>query len=159
MSVYVAEIVGCMILSLLGSGVVANCTLKRSKGEAGGWIVIATGWGLAVAIAVYSVGRISGGHINPAVTVGLASIGAFPWALVPGYIAAQLLGCFLGAILVWLVYLPHWQEANDPGTTLGIFSTVPAIRNLPSNFLTELIGTATLVFCVLAIAANGRGTA
>lgn len=156
MDIYVAEFVGTMLLIILGDGVVANVCLKRSKGEASGWIVIATGWGLGVAMAVYCVGRISGAHINPAVTVGLASIGAFSWAQVPGYLVAQVLGAFAGAVVVWLTYLPHWEITKDPATKLGIFSTIPAIRNRPANFLTEVIGTAVLLYGLLAIGDNAQ---
>jgi len=152
----VAEFIGTLLLILLGNGVVANVALSKSKGENGGWIVIAAGWGFAVAIAIYAVGRISGAHINPAITVSLASIGAFPWIGVPGYILAQMLGAMAGASLVWLTYLPHWRETEDPETKLGVFCTAPAIRSTPSNFLCEAIGTATLVFGVLAIAANAQ---
>ncbi|MDQ3911642.1 MAG: aquaporin family protein, partial [Actinomycetota bacterium] len=103
MQAYVAEFVGTLILILLGDGVVAGVLLRKSKAENSGWIVITFGWGMAVAIAVYAVFTISGAHINPAVTVGLASIGVLPWAMVPGYIIAQLLGAFVGAVLVWIV--------------------------------------------------------
>ena len=106
MKPYLAEFLGTMILVLLGDGVVANALLARSKGENAGWIVITTGWGVAVAIAVYSVGRISGAHLNPAVTLALAAIGSFSWTAVPGYLVAQIAGAFAGAVLVWLVYLP-----------------------------------------------------
>ncbi|PYV15973.1 MAG: aquaporin [Acidobacteria bacterium] len=156
MSIYLAELVGTMILVILGDGVVANVVLDKSKGQNSGWIVITTGWAMAVAIAIYSVGRISGAHINPAVTIALASIGAFPWAQVPGYIAAQLAGAFLGAAAVWLVYLPHWAETHDAGAKLAVFATGPAIRRPASNFATEVIGTVVLVFGVLAIAANAQ---
>lgn len=145
-----------MVLVLLGDGVVANVLLKRSKGENAGWIVIATGWGLAVAMAVYAVGRISGAHINPAVSVGLASIGAFPWALVPGYVLAQLAGAFVGAALVWIAYRPHWRATEDSAKKLAVFCTSPAIRNHSANFVTETIGTAMLVFGVLAIGDNAQ---
>ena len=151
MEVYIAEFVGTLILILLGDGVVANVLLRNSKGEHSGWIVITLGWGMAVAIAVYAVGAISGAHINPAVTIGLASIGAHPWALVPGYIVAQLLGAFVGAVLVWLTYYDHWKETDDPTLKLGVFSTIPQIRNTVPNFITEVIGTAMLLFGVLAI--------
>src|SRR3954468_9011885 len=104
-----AELIGTMILILLGDGVVANVLLERSKGQNSGWIVVTMGWAAAVTIAVYVVGRISGAHLNPAVTIGLAAIGSFPWAHVPGYIAAQMVGAILGAGLVWLMYLPHWR--------------------------------------------------
>lgn len=154
MEIYLAEFVGTMILIILGDGVVANVCLKRSKGESSGWIVIATGWGLAVAMAVYCVGRISGAHINPAVTVGLASIGAFSWVQVPGYVIAQLLGAFAGAVIVWLAYLPHWELTEDPDAKLGIFSTIPAVRNRPANFLTEVVGSAVLLYGLLAIGDN-----
>jgi glycerol uptake facilitator protein len=156
MQSYLAEFFGTMILVLLGDGVVANTLLARSKGENGGWIVITTGWGVAVAIAVYAVGRISGAHINPAVTVALAAIGSFSWSEVPGYIAAQLAGGFVGGVLVWLVYLPHWRPTADPGVKLGVFCTGPAIRQTGPNFVTEAIGTAVLLFGILAIAANAE---
>ncbi len=157
MSVYLAEMIGTMILVILGDGAVANVVLKKSKAQDSGWIVVTTGWGLAVALAIYAVGRVSGAHINPAVTLGLASVGAFPWSQVPGYVAAQVVGAFLGAVVVWLTYLPHWEETKDPAAKLGIFSTIPAIRDTRGNFLAELIGTAILVFCVLAIGANAQG--
>src|ERR1051325_7301261 len=115
MSPFLAELVGTMILILLGDGVVANVLLNKSKGQNSGWIVITAGWGLGVAVAVYAVNSISGAHLNPAVTVGLAVIGKFPWANVFPYIAAQMLGAFLGAVLVWLAYLPHWRVTEDQG--------------------------------------------
>ncbi len=151
MNVYLAEVIGTMILILLGDGVVANVVLNRSKGQNSGWIVITTGWGLAVAMAVYAVGWASGAHINPAVTVGLAVIGKFPWAQVPGYIVAQVIGAFIGAVLVWLAYYPHWAETEDPALKLAVFSTGPAIRNYPLNFITEVIGTFMLLLGVLFI--------
>ena len=156
MQAYLAEFIGTMILILLGDGVVANVLLRNSKGENSGWIVITFGWAMAVAIAVYAVGSISGAHINPAVTIGLASIGAFEWAQVPGYIIAQLLGAFTGAVLVWLAYLPHWAETEDAGLKLGVFSTAPAIRSTAANIITEIIGTAMLVFGVLGIVNNAN---
>ena len=151
-----AEAIGTMILLMLGNGVVANVVLTRSKGANSGWIVITTGWGVAVAIAVYAVGRISGAHLNPAVTIGLASIGSFPWADVPGYVVAQLAGAFAGAVLAWLSYLPHWGATADADSKLAVFATGPAIRQLPANLVTEIIGTAVLVFGVLAIAGNAQ---
>lgn len=150
MSPFLAEIVGTMLLVLLGDGVVANAVLQRNKGHASGWIVISTGWGLAVALAVYSVGTISGAHLNPAVTIGLAAIGEFKGS-VPMYILAQMIGAFLGAILVWLAYLPHWSVTPDPAAKLGVFCTIPAIRRPPLNMITEIIGTFVLVLGVLAI--------
>lgn len=154
MQVYLAEFVGTLILVLLGDGVVAGVLLRYSKAEDAGWIVITFGWGMAVAMAVYSVGAISGAHINPAVTIGLASIGSHPWAMVPGYILAQMLGAFTGAVLVWLAYRSHWAATDDPGLKLGVFCTAPAIRNTVSNLITEIIGTALLVFGIVAIVAN-----
>jgi len=148
---FVAEIIGTMLLILLGDGVVANALLNKSKGQNSGWMVIATGWGLAVALAVYSVGTISGAHLNPAVTLGLATFGDFNWSKVPGYILAQTIGAFLGAILVWLAYLPHWAITEDKGAVRGVFCTAPAVRKLSSNLITEIIGTFVLVFGVLAI--------
>jgi glycerol uptake facilitator protein len=151
-----AEAIGTMLLVLLGDGVVANVVLERTKGQNAGWIVITTGWGVAVAIAVYCVGRISGAHLNPAVTIALAAIGSFPWTQVPGYIAAQLAGAFIGAVLVWLAYLPHWGETADPAAKLGVFCTGPAIRHGFGNVVSEFIGTAVLLFGLLAIAANAQ---
>jgi glycerol uptake facilitator protein len=151
-----AEFLGTMVLVAMGDGVVANVSLEHSKAKDAGWLVIATGYGIAVAIAVYAVGRISGAHLNPAVTIALAAIGSFPWSQVPGYIAAQTLGAFAGAIIVWLVYLPHWRVTADPAVKLGIFATGPAIRNYATNVVTEIVGTAVLVFGILAIAANAQ---
>lgn len=157
MNPYLAEFIGTAILILLGNGVVANVVLKHSKGQNGGWMVITTGWGLAVALAVYSVGRISGAHINPAVTLALASIGDFAWSQVPGYVLAQIAGAATGATLVWLAYLAHWEETDDKVGKLACFSTVPAIRKTGPAFLTELIGSAFLVFGVLSIGQIGAG--
>ncbi|MCA1718201.1 MAG: aquaporin family protein [Actinobacteria bacterium] len=151
MDIFLAEFIGTLILILLGDGVVAGVLLKNSKAENAGWLTITLAWGLAVAIAVYAVGRISGAHINPAVTLGLASIGNVPLAQVPIYIIGQMLGAFVGAVLVWLHYLPHWKETEDPELKLGVFSTGPAIRNYAANFIAEFIGTVMLVFGVLAI--------
>jgi glycerol uptake facilitator protein len=151
MNAFMAEFVGTMLLVLLGDGVVANVLLKGSKGNNAGWIVITTGWGLAVAVAVYCVGVVSGGHINPAVTLALATIGQFEWWKVPGYLVAQFAGAFVGAVLVWLAYLPHWGVTEDKGAKLGVFCTGPAIRRPSLNVITEVIGTAVLLIGVLAI--------
>lgn len=151
MNPYLAEFVGTAILVLLGNGVVANVVLNQSKGQNGGWMVVTAGWGLAVAIAVYSVGRISGAHINPAVTVALAVLGDFSWSMVPGYVAAQIAGGVTGATLVWLSYLAHWGVTKDTGGKLACFATAPAVRKMGPAFITEVIGTAMLVFGVLAI--------
>jgi glycerol uptake facilitator protein len=154
MQPFTAEVLGTMLLVLLGDGVVAGVLLNKSKAQNAGWMVITTGWALGVAMAVYAVGRISGAHINPAVTIGLAVAGKFPWAEVPRYIAAQFIGAFLGAVLVWLAYLPHWAETEDKSSKLSVFSTVPAIRRYPANLVTEIVGTFVLVLGVLAITAN-----
>ncbi|MBB6697038.1 MIP/aquaporin family protein [Clostridium algidicarnis] len=152
MSTFMAELLGTMILILLGDGVVANTVLKKSKGESSGWIVIATGWAIAVAIPVYIFGPISGAHFNPAVTIAFASIGKFAWSEVPMYIIAQLIGAFLGAVLVWLAYLPHWEITDDKAGKLAVFSTGPAVRNTKGNLITEIIGTFFLVFALLGMA-------
>ncbi len=156
LKLYLAEAIGTMILVLLGDGVVANVLLARSKGENAGWMVITTGWGIAVALAAYAVGRISGAHVNPAVTIALAAIGSFPWALVPGYVAAQMIGAFIGAVLVWVAYAAHWAPTKDAAAKLAVFCTGPAIRRTGPNFVTEMIGTAVLLFGILAIAANAQ---
>jgi glycerol uptake facilitator protein len=151
MSPFLAELFGTMLLIIFGDGVVANVLLARSKGHNGGWIVITAGWGLGVALAVYTVNSISGAHLNPAVTIGLAAIGKFAWSAVPGYVTAQMIGAFLGAVVVWLAYLPHWAATEDKGAKLGVFCTAPAIRKPLANLLTEIIGTALLVLGVLAV--------
>jgi glycerol uptake facilitator protein len=148
------EFFGTMLLIILGDGVVAGVLLRNSKAENSGWIVITFGWAMGVAMAVYCVGQFSGAHINPAVTLSLAVVGQFDWAMVPGYIIAQFLGAFVGATIVWLAYLPHWRETADPGLKLGVFSTAPAIYNTPANIVTEIIGTFVLVFGIFGIIAN-----
>ncbi len=156
MNVYLAEVIGTMILLILGDGVVANVLLNKSKGQHGGWMVITTGWAMAVIIAIFCVGRVSGAHLNPAVTIALAAVGSFPWAQVPGYILAQITGAFLGAVVVWLVYLPHWAETDDEDLKLAVFCTAPAIRHPFNNFLSEVISTAIFLFAILAIGTNAQ---
>lgn len=156
---YLAEFVGAAWLILFGNGVVANVVLNKSKGQGSGWIVIATGWGLAVAMAVYATARISGAHLNPAVTLGLASIGDFPAADVPFYIAAQVLGAMFGSVLVYLTYLAHWEQTDDPAAKLGCHCTAPAVRRFGPAFVTESIGTAALLFGVLALGKVGGDAA
>lgn len=151
LQMYLAEVVGTMVLILLGDGVVANVVLAKNKGNSSGWIVITTGWGLAVAFAVYAVGWASGAHINPAVTIGLASIGYFPWALVPGYIVSQVIGALLGAILVYLAYQDQFSATDNAALKLAVFSTGPEVRSFTKNMLTEIIGTAMLLFGILGI--------
>jgi glycerol uptake facilitator protein len=151
MNALLAELLGTAILIVLGDGVVANVVLNKSKGQNSGWIVITAGWACAVTIAVYCVVGVSGAHLNPAVSVALAATGAFPWSRVPAYIGAQVAGGFLGGVVVWLTYLPHWKETPDPASKLGVFSTVPAIRSPAANFLAELIGGFALVLALLAV--------
>ena len=151
MNATLAGLLGTMILVLLGNGVVANVVLKGTKGHASGWIVIITGWALAVTVAVYCTTAISGAHLNPAVTLGMAVIGKFAWADVPGYMLAQVAGGFLGAVLVWLTYLPHWKLTEAAGDKLACFATSPAVRQPVANLISEIIGTAMLVLAVLAV--------
>ena len=155
MSPFIAEIIGTAILMLFGSGVVANVVLNKTKGNSSGWIVITWGWAMGVFIAVFTVGQFSGAHINPAVTVGLATAGLFDWNMVFPYILAQVFGGFLGSSFVWLAYKDHFEATEDGPTKLAIFSTAPEIRNYSSNFITEVIGTFILVFGVLYIASPG----
>jgi glycerol uptake facilitator protein len=154
MQAYLGEFIGTMLLIIFGDGVVAGVLLKNSKAENSGWIVITFGWAMGVAVAVYCVGQVSGAHINPAVTIGLAATGQFGWLQVPGYVIAQFLGAFVGGIIVWLAYLPHWRPTEDPGLKLGVFCTAPAYRATGPNLITEIIGTAVLLFGVLGISAN-----
>jgi glycerol uptake facilitator protein len=151
MEIFTAEVVGTAILILLGDGVVAGVLLAHSKAENAGWIVITFGWGMAVAVAVYAVGQFSGAHINPAVTIAYAITDITPWDDVPKYLAGEMVGAFIGAILVYLAYLSHWRPTEDPGLKLAVFSTAPAIRNKGQNLLTEIIGTFILLFGILAI--------
>lgn len=154
MSSFLGEIIGTMILILFGCGVVGGVVLNKSKAQDSGWIVITFGWGFAVAFAVYVVGKYSGAHLNPAVTLGLAFSGVFPWTQVPMYIAAQMIGAFIGACVVYLHYLPHWEETEDGDAKLAVFSTGPAIPNTFANLISEVIGTTLLVFGLLGIGAN-----
>ena len=154
MSPYVAEFFGTMILILLGNGVVAGVLLKGSKSENAGWLTIVLAWGLAVTLAIYAVGRISGAHINPAVTIGLWAAGDFSSDLVAGYILAQLAGAFCGAVLVWLHYFPHWKATEDAALKLAAFSCAPAIRTTIPNLISEIIATTVLITALLFIGAN-----
>jgi|SRR5687768_11199392 len=156
MSPLLAELFGTAILIVLGDGVVANVVLQQTKGHNSGWIVITAGWAFGVTIAVYAVNSISGAHLNPAVTIALASIGTFEWARVPAYIAAQLAGGFLGGVIVWLAYLPHWKATPDPASKLAVFCTAPAIRQKGPNLLSEIIGTFVLVLAILAVLSPGN---
>ena len=152
---FVGELMGTMILILLGDGVVAGVLLNKSKAFAGGWIVITLAWGLAVFSGVVVAGPSSGAHLNPAVTLGLAIAGKTPWDQVPMYIIAQFLGAFIGATLVFLHYYPHWAETEDPGLKLAVFATGPAIRNPTWNLVSEIIGTFVLIFVGFSLANAG----
>lgn len=153
MSSFLAEFIGTMLLIVLGNGVVANVLLAKSKGQNGGWIVITFGWAIAVFVGVYSSATVSGAHLNPAISIGLAAIGKFEWALVPSYVLAQLLGAMTGSFLMWLAYKKHFDEVNDADAMMAIFCTAPAIRNTVANLATEIIGTFVLMLGVLFIAA------
>ncbi len=155
------EFMGTMVLILLGNGVVANVSLRKSKAEDGGWMVVATGWALGVMCGVFTAVACgsAGAHLNPAVTLGFA-IQSGDFSYVPGFIAAQLLGAIAGATLVWLYFLPHWKETPDPDRKMACFCTSPAIRMPVSNLFCELVGTFLLVMVVGAIfskAVNGSG--
>jgi glycerol uptake facilitator protein len=151
MSPILAELLGTTLLILFGNGVVANVVLSRSKGQNSGWIVIAAGWACAVTVAVYAVNAVSGAHLNPAVTIALASIGKFEWARVPGYVLAQTAGAFFGSVLVWLTYFPHWPLTEDKGLKLAVFCTRPAVRQPWANLVSEAIATAALVGGLLTV--------
>lgn len=148
MSEFTAELIGTMFVILLGNGVVANVVLKNTKGNNAGWMVITTGWALAVFVGVVIAGPFSGAHLNPAVTIALAMVGKFSWSKVAGYILAQFLGAMIGSFLVWLVYIDHFRCTEDQDTLLAVFSTSPAIKNLLFNLLSEIVGTFVLVFVI-----------
>ena len=150
MSPYLAEFLGTAILITLGEGVVANVVLSRTKGHNAGWIVITAGWGMAVFVAVLCVGKYSGAHINPAVTLALAAAHKFDdkfksWHDVPLFILCQMAGAFVGAIVVYLVHAPYFRATEDPDAKLGVFATSPNIRCYCNAFLCEVVGTFVLV--------------
>lgn len=148
------ELLGTMTLILLGNGVVACVSLKGSYGERSGWIVITTGWGIAVLCGVLvalAVG--SNAHLNPAVTIGVG-VYSGDFTLVPVYVPGQLLGAMIGATLVWLHYLPHWAGTDDAAGKRACFCTSPAVRHAPANYMSEIIGTFFLVFVAAAISSN-----
>ncbi len=153
--VFLAETFGTGLLVLLGDGVVAGVLLAKSKSQNAGWIVITAAWAFAVYVGVVVAGPISGAHLNPAVTIGLAVNGATPWDHVPVYLAGEFVGAFIGAILVAIHYWDHFKETEVAGLKLAVFSTGPNIRNIPLNFVSEVIGTFVLVFVVLAFGTNG----
>lgn len=150
------EFIGTAILVLFGDGVVASTVLKKSKGENGGWVVITLAWGLAVMLGVFIAGPYSGAHLNPAVTLGLAAAGTFNWTFVLPYIVAQMLGGFVGAVLVYAFYKDHYDATDDPATKLSTFCTIPAIRNYGRNLFSEIVGTFVLVFVILVLATESN---
>ena len=154
MSAFIAEIIGTASILLFGCGVVAGVLLDKSKSNGAGWIVITFAWAIGVTLGIYASGQFSGAHLNPAVTIALAVVGKFSWSLVPSYILAQFIGAMLAAFLVYLAYLPHWKETKDAGLKLAVFSTGPAIRNTPANFICEFIATFILMFAITLIGAN-----
>lgn len=156
---YIAEFVGTAMLIILGDGVVANVTLSKSGMKGAGSIQITFAWGLAVLVPAFIFGAASGAHFNPALTIALATIGKFSWAMVPGYIIAQILGAFCGACIVYLLFKDQFDATEEAGTKLGVFSTGPAVRNIPRNIFSEAVGTFVLVFAILGIGnVTGVGT-
>jgi len=151
MDVYLAEFLGTTILLLMGNGVVANVVLDKTKGRDGGWIVVSAGWALAVYTAVLCVGHVSGAHINPAVSIGLAAAGVFEWRLVPGYVTAQMLGGIVGGALVFVFYKSHYAVTKDADAKLATFCTAPNLRALPLNLFCEVVATFVLVYAVLQL--------
>ena len=155
-SPFLGELIGTMVLILLGNGVVANVVLKKTKGENSGWMVITAGWGFAVMIGIFTANAFgsAAAHLNPAVTIAFAVL-RNDYASVPSYLLAQLIGAFLGSVLVWLQYFPHWKATEDPGSKLACFATGPAIRSYGYNFLSEFIATVLLIVGVVAIGYAG----
>ena len=151
MTPFLGEVIGTGLLMLLGNGVVANTILADTKGHGGGWLLINMGWAIAVFVGVFVVADVSGAHINPAVTIGLAVAGNFDWGQVPTYVSGQMLGAAIGAALVWIVHKDHFDRTEDQNTKLAVFCTGPAIRNTGLNLLSEIVGTFVLVFGVLYI--------
>ncbi|MDQ8765172.1 MIP/aquaporin family protein [Streptococcus ruminantium] len=150
----IGELLGTFLLVLLGNGVVASCILSKTKSENSGWLTIVLGWGVAVTIAAYASGIFSPAHLNPAVTIAMASIGSLSWTEVPGFLLAQFAGAMLASVVLYLHFYPHWKETKDSATILGTFATGPALRHTPSNLLGEILGTAVLVIGILAIGPN-----
>ena len=154
MTPFVSEIVGTAMILLFGCGVVAGVLLDKSKAQGGGWIVITFAWAIGVTLGVYASGQFSSAHLNPAVSIALAAVGKFDWALVPTYVLGQFIGAMVGSGLVYLAYLSHWGGTSDPGLKLAVFSTGPAVRNPVGNFICEFISTAILLFVIMFLGAN-----
>lgn len=157
MQAFWGELMGTLVLILLGDGVVANVLLKNSKGENSGWIVITAGWGFAVMLGIFVAKAFgsSDAHLNPAVTLAFA-VSNQDYSTLLLYWLAQMIGAFLGAVLVWLQYLPHWAVTTEPSTKLAVFATGPAVRNRTGNFISEFIATAVLILGVSSISGAGE---
>lgn len=154
---YLFEFIGTMVLVLLGDGVCAATSLNKSKAKGAGWIVITMGWGFAVMVGVFIAGSVSGAHLNPAVSIGCAVAGTMAWSAVPGYVIAQMLGGFVGAVLVWMFYKDHYDLTDDPDTKLGTFCTMPAIEGHKArNFFCEALATWLLVFVILVFGVDAN---
>lgn len=154
MNIFLAEFIGVTILIFIGCGVLAGNSLKKSGTYKIGAVAINLAWGFAVALAIYTVGDISGAHLNPAFTIAKALSGSFNWRLVPGYIVAQILGAMFGSLLVYIQFLPHWEKTKDSQTKLNIFVTTPSIKNNFSNFISEYLITGILIFSLLVLDRN-----
>ena len=148
---YFGEFLGTMILILLGNGVVANVNLNKTHSFGGGWIVVTFGWSMAVYVAVLVSADMSGAHLNPAVTLGLALSGLFDWIKVAPFILSQILGAMAGAALVYVFFKNHFKITDTPGTKKACFCTAPGIRDFKSNFFSEVVGTFVLILAVLLI--------
>ncbi|WP_047245975.1 MIP/aquaporin family protein [Maribacter thermophilus] len=157
MTSYIFEFIGTAMLILIGNGVVANVVLKGTKGADAGWTGISLAWGIAVFIGVFVSADGSGAHLNPAVSIGLATAGKFSWTMVPGYVVAQILGAMMGNLLIWLTYKKQYDATEDQGALLATFCTSPAIRSPGWNLVSETIGTFVLVFGVFYIAGGAIG--
>lgn len=153
---YICEFIGTAMLVLLGDGVVSNVSLNKSGMKGGGTIQITIAWGFAVLVPAMIFGISSGAHFNPALTLALAADGSFPWAMVPGYVISQLAGGFLGAVVVWIMYLDHFNATEEAEVIRGCFCTAPTIRNIPLNIFSEMTGTFVLVFAIKGIAQAGN---
>lgn len=154
MSIFFAEFLGSALLILLGNGVVANVVLANTKGHGSGWMVISAGWAMAVFVGVYVSAGQSGGHLNPVISFTMAYLGRLSWSQVPVYVLGQVLGCMAGSLAVWLCYKKHYDQTDNAGLKMATFCTIPAIRHLGYNFLTETIATFALVIGVLFLASS-----
>ena len=151
MLAYIAEFLGTMMLILLGDGVCCNVNLDKSGMKGGGTVQITLAWGLAVMVPAFIFGEASGASFNPALTIALAVDGSFDWAMVPGYIIAQVAGAFVGAILVYILFKAQFDATEDPGTKLGVFATGPSVPNMGLNLIDEAVATFVLVFAIKGI--------